>query len=118
MFFANYVKGVTADKCADNDGHNTDAIDALTLTVPVILHYSESDRTLRNQKIAEVISATRKSKVLQAYAEMYSDIFVEVLHGADLRATIEKYGSKLENDDDDGIIRLFNIILLYIYAYV
>jgi hypothetical protein len=36
MFFANVVRDVAPEACADNDGHNTDAIDALTLTIPVI----------------------------------------------------------------------------------
>jgi hypothetical protein len=64
MFFANYVRGVPPEQCADNDGHNTDAIDALTLVVPVIVHYQNADRATRNQKVKEVISATRKSKVI------------------------------------------------------
>ena len=94
MFFANYIKGVPPSQCADNDGHNTDAIDALTLTVPVILHYCEASREERNQKIREIVSSTRKSSSLQSYAENYSDILIDVLHGQDLRATIEKYTSK------------------------
>lgn len=63
MFFSNYANGVPPAQCADNDGHNTDAIDALTLTVPVILFYHHADRALRNEKVREVISATRKSTV-------------------------------------------------------
>jgi hypothetical protein len=76
MFFANLVRGHEPSQCADNDGHNVDAIDALTLTVPVIIAYSKADRNLRNAKIREVIAVTRKSRVLQRYAEMYSDILV------------------------------------------
>jgi alpha-beta hydrolase superfamily lysophospholipase len=76
MFFANLVRGYDPAQCADNDGHNVDAIDALTLTVPVIIAFSEEDRNLRNAKIREVIAVTRKSRVLQRYAEMYSDILV------------------------------------------
>jgi len=94
MFFANYIRNVPADRCADNDGHNTDAIDALTNLIPVIVHYAEHPREVRNQKLAEVISSTRKSRVLQSYAENFADILVEVLHGADLRATIERFGTK------------------------
>lgn len=37
MFFANFIRDVAPANCADNDGHNTDAIDALTLTIPVIV---------------------------------------------------------------------------------
>lgn len=44
MFFANYVKKVDPVKCPDNDGHNVDAIDALTLAVPIILKHSDAPR--------------------------------------------------------------------------
>lgn len=76
MFFANLVQGKAPSECADNDGHNTDAIDALTLTVPVIIAYADAPRNLRNTKIREVIAITRKSRVLQSYAETYSDILI------------------------------------------
>lgn len=39
MFFANFVKNLKPQDCPDNDGHNVDTIDALTLTVPIILKY-------------------------------------------------------------------------------
>jgi hypothetical protein len=76
MFFANLVRGYDPAQCADNDGHNVDAIDALTLAVPVIVAFSKADRNVRNAKIREVIAVTRKSRVLQRYAEMYSDVLV------------------------------------------
>lgn len=82
--------GVDPNKCADNDGHNTDAIDALTLTIPIIIAYADAERNERNAKIHELISCTRRSTVLQSYAEKYADILVEVLHGMDLRTAIEK----------------------------
>jgi hypothetical protein len=34
--------------CPDNDGHNVDAIDALTIALPVIVRYSSADRNTRN----------------------------------------------------------------------
>jgi ADP-ribosyl-[dinitrogen reductase] hydrolase len=52
MFFANYVRGVPPEQCADNDGHNTDAIDALTLTVPVIIKYADAPAAERIQKVS------------------------------------------------------------------
>jgi len=39
MFFANMVNGKSPKDCPDNDHHNVDSMDALTLTVPVILHH-------------------------------------------------------------------------------
>ena len=48
MFFKNLIDGKDPKQCPDNDGHNVDAIDALTITIPVILKYSYSERKLRN----------------------------------------------------------------------
>ena len=42
MFFKNLKEGKQPSECPDNDGHNVDAIDALTITVPVIIKYSNS----------------------------------------------------------------------------
>lgn len=44
MFFANWVKKTDPNECPDNDGHNVDTIDALTLAVPVILKYHNLPR--------------------------------------------------------------------------
>ena len=42
---------MSPSECADNDGHNTDAIDALTLTVPVIIKYADASPEERNRKV-------------------------------------------------------------------
>ena len=44
MFFENLVNGVAPEECQANDGHNTDAICAMTMTVPIILRYSDEPR--------------------------------------------------------------------------
>lgn len=44
MFFKNLMQGKDPKDCPDNDGHNVDAIDALTIALPVIIKYSESER--------------------------------------------------------------------------
>lgn len=94
MFFANHIRGKRPEECADNDGHNTDAIDALTNLVPVIVHYADAARELRNQKVRETVAATRKSRALSQYAENFADLLTAVLHGEDLRVAIETYGGK------------------------
>merc|ERR1719494_519985 len=43
MFFKNLVEGKKPENCPDNDGHNVDSIDALTVAVPVIIWYSNED---------------------------------------------------------------------------
>ena len=105
MFFANFVRGVPPAECADNDGHNTDAIDALTLTIPVILKYADAPVAERLQKVKEVIYVTRRTRALDRYAEVFSELMVAVLHGGDLRTEVERAGARLDGDDSDGLIR-------------
>lgn len=83
MFFANFVKGVAPEACADNDGHNTDAIDALTLSIPVIVAtVTEEGPSDEVRKAARaVVALTRKSKVLPAYVDLYADLLASVLSG-------------------------------------
>jgi hypothetical protein len=56
--------GVPPSECADNDGHNTDAIDALTLTVPVIIKYADSSREERNKKVTAAINCETSKVIL------------------------------------------------------
>ena len=92
MFFANYVKKIDAENCPDNDGHNVDAIDALTLTVPVILNnFGQSKATLYKQ-VKDTIAVTRRCQEMDQYAMALTDILVDVLNGKDLRDTIEAEG--------------------------
>ena len=105
MFFANYVKGKAPEDCADNDGHNVDTIDALTLTVPIIIAYANSPPSLRHRKIEEVIRATRRtSPHLTQYAIAYSDLLLQVIGGKDLQEAVEQCASRFEGDD--GLVSL------------
>ena len=56
-----------------------DTIDALTLTVPVILKYAHADERTRNQKILECIRVTRRTRALDKYATAYSDMLIKVI---------------------------------------
>ncbi len=66
MFFLNYVNDIAPELCADNDGHNTDAIDSLTLTIPAIAAtVTEEGPSESVRKAArDIVALTRKSKVL------------------------------------------------------
>jgi len=95
MFFANHVQNIAPNKCADNDGHNVDAIDALTLTIPVIIHYRNESKELRNQMVKQTVNLTRKTNALDRYLEAYSDLLVSVLNGGDLRESVETTAQQL-----------------------
>jgi hypothetical protein len=42
----------------------------------VIITFAEADRALRNAMIRDTIAVTRRSTVLQRYAEQYADLLV------------------------------------------
>lgn len=87
MFFKNLVDGKDPKECPDNDGHNVDAIDALTIALPVIIRYSDSERELRNEKVIEAIRTLRNvSNITNIYAIALADLTVDILEGKDLRA--------------------------------
>ncbi len=85
MFFANVVKGVPPEECQDNDGHNSDSIDALTLVIPIILKFSDEPKEVLYKRAIDMINVTRRTKALDKYAMALTDIMVDVLNGKDLR---------------------------------
>ena len=95
MFFKNLMAGKPPQECPDNDGHNVDAIDALTITVPVILKYSDATAEERNKKVMEAIRVLRNVKTVERFAIAFSDILVKVLHGGDLQNSTNEVAQKL-----------------------
>ena len=76
MFFANYINSVPPEGCADNDGHNTDAIDALTLAIPAVAATITEEGPSDEVRLAarQIVALTRKSKVLPGYVDIYTDM--------------------------------------------
>ena len=96
MFFANLVNGVSPSDCPDNDGHNVNTIDALTLTVPVIMKYASATKEIRDKMVLDTIHVTRKTgRDLNNYAIVFSDLLVDVLNGNNLRSAVEEAGKKV-----------------------
>ena len=121
MFFANYINDVDPIKCADNDGHNTDAIDALTLTIPVIaVTVSEDGPSDKVRKAArEVVALTRKSKVLPAFVDIYADMLASVISGKQTlqEATVvagKKIGFDVKKSADDAWARVGKVNSSYV----
>jgi len=90
MFFKNLVAGKDPKECPDNDGKNVDTIDALAVTVPIVISYHGSDRDTRNKKLIEAIKVTRNITAVTEVAIAYSDMLVDVLNGKDLRKAAQK----------------------------
>ena len=83
--------GVPPASCADNDGHNTDAIDALTLVVPVVVASvaSAHPSDVVAATAREVVSLTRRSDVLGAYSDVFVRLLTAVLQGEPLRDAVQ-----------------------------
>jgi len=96
MFFKNLVNGKDPKLCPDNDYHNVDAIDALTVAIPVIVRYCLDDTRTRNAKVMEAIRVTRDVKQVQPYAFLLSDMLVRVMvKGEELRTVVLDVAYKL-----------------------
>lgn len=96
MFFANLLSGKSPSECPDNDGHNVNTIDALTLTVPTIMKYASANKEIRDKMVIDTIQVTRRTgRNLNNYAIVFSDLLVDVLNGKDLRSATEDAGKKV-----------------------
>lgn len=100
MFFKNLVEGVEPKDCPDNDDHNVDTCDAITAAIPVIIQYADADRTVRNTKVMQAIRVTRNvSKKVDSYVEIFSDMLVAIINGAELRDVTNEAALKLNMGD-------------------
>jgi len=90
MFFANYDLGRPLEDCPDNDQHNVDTIDGLTVPAAVAAVSAARGRT-DDDVVRDAVAAagaTRHSPELQRYTEIYVKLLLQVLRGADLRTAV------------------------------
>jgi ADP-ribosyl-[dinitrogen reductase] hydrolase len=103
IFFKNYSLGKPLEKCAGSDGHNTDAIDALVIIIPIILKniLSDfgSDEIKRNSEIESSIICQRLAKDTLKYAFAYSELLISIFkREKDIRSLIQETGLKFGYD--------------------
>ena len=65
MYFESFARGVPPSECPGTDGHNVDAMDALTVCGPVaVAGWARGlDRTSAAAEVEEFLRSTRKSNV-------------------------------------------------------
>ena len=137
QFFANRVRGLPLDECADNDRHNTDAIDALTCLAPLVLacHMRSCAEAERHELIERALRATRDSDTLPLYGNVFGDMLANLLaeRNADPAAALRreallaarKVGFALERAacaGDDPMTACyigpaFNAMLIFVHKY-
>jgi len=96
MFFANHVKGMPIDKCPDNDRHNVDTTDAITMAIPICL-LAPDDETAATQAAATV-ALTRDSPVAQELAKTFCRLLRRVILGTDLREAVTELSTEINFD--------------------
>jgi len=93
MFFANYAQGKKPRECPDNDGHNTDALDGLVNLPPVVfaaLIQGGEEKVLSDAR--ECVGLFRRSKALDQYSAIMSQLLVALVQGRDLKDTLGRVG--------------------------
>lgn len=94
MFFANKERGLPLEKCPDNDNHNVDAIDGLTMLIPVALATAHLPSEEAHKQVRACISVTRRSDACEQYGVVVADMLRLLLAEKPLGTVLQKVGGK------------------------
>jgi len=133
IFFKNWSLGKPVENCPGDDKHNVEAIDALVITLPVILKNLFSEDENRNAEIKAAILSTRTAVDCCEYAIIYSDLIRSILLkqsslrdaiieagnkiGANIKNDVEKYSGSNDPMTACYIDSSFPMMLFYAYKY-
>jgi hypothetical protein len=134
MFFANMVSGKDPRECPDDDGHNVDSMDALTLTVPVILQAwaRGASKDEISKAALQAIRVTRRvSSAFVPYCNEFCQLYTAVLDGSTVQEAVEASSMRLmgasmrqmvERGGDDPMVACyidssFPALLFFLYKY-
>jgi len=80
MFFKNLTEGKNPRDCPDNDRHNVDTTDALTMTIPVALLAASDEEA--SKQTAAMVATTRQSPVAQKLSGVFATLLRAVVNGS------------------------------------
>jgi len=89
MFFLNRQRGIPLDQCPDNDGHNVDTQDGLTITIPVALATATKPDREAEQAISESAQILRKSPACGKYGIVLGRMFRGLIAEKSLTEVLE-----------------------------
>lgn len=107
-FFKNLVNGKQLSDCPDNNPQNVDLLEALTITIPVIIKYADIERDERNVKVIEALRSIRNVNSAEKYAIIFSDLLVQIIQGKDLRFALEMASYQVGIDNIDQMVKEFS----------
>ena len=99
MFFANWSAKKPLDQCPDNDNHNIDSIDALTVVPPLVasmVNTAKSSKEIQSEAWKLVNSLRKPSNSVKKYVDNYADLLYNVL------SYRMKQGNNDDNDEEKG----------------
>jgi len=133
IFFKNWSLSVPLEKCPGDDKHNVEAIDALVITLPVILANLFAEEQKRNEEVKAAIFATRVAQEAAEFAVIYADLLRCVLLkeksfkdaiveagkkiGFDVKKEVESHKGKSDPMTACYIDSSFPVLLFYAYKY-
>lgn len=133
IFFKNWSLGKALEKCPGDDKHNVEAIDALVITVPVILANLFAEEKTRNEAIKNSILSTRIAREAAEFAVIYADLLRTVLLkektfkdavieaadkiGFDVRKEVQRLKGRSDPMTACYIDSSFPVLLFYAYKY-
>ena len=83
-FFANYARGISPERCAGAEGHDTASIGGLVALPPVIVAaLRENDPAAVDRMLLEHLRLTHRSAKLERYALVLGRLFVRFLLDAE-----------------------------------
>lgn len=89
MFFSNRQRGLPLDQCPDNDGHNVDTQDGLTITIPAALATATKSAAEAQQAISECAQMLRKSQACARYGGQLGQMLRDLLADKPLGQVLE-----------------------------
>ena len=107
-FFKNLVSGKQLSDCPDSNPQNVDLLEALTITIPVIIKYADIERDERNVKVIEALRSIRNVNSAEKYAIIFSDLLVQIIQGKDLRFALEMASYQVGIDNIDQMVKEFS----------
>ena len=93
-FFANWARGVPAERCAGDEGHDTASIGGLVPLAPVVLAGHADPSRARATLLAQ-LRLTHRSSVLERHALVYGELLLALLTGGELRSLAPDAGARL-----------------------
>ncbi|EFN58988.1 hypothetical protein CHLNCDRAFT_137616 [Chlorella variabilis] len=102
-FFKNWAAGVPPEKCAGEEGHNTASIGGFVTLPPVILGAMRQGAEASAAAARRHLALTHQSQALGNYAQVYSQLLVEVTNGRDLREAVRSAAKDVGVDLDAAL---------------